>query len=113
MNGIPWWYFYREDGPLDNHQLDSVDPGAAQWTIGPERAIGCVVDPACEVVAPGVIKHHLYKRFTIGEPDGSNSDRVIACGMHWFRPVSMRRSAKGSHAAYATRPFENQRARSS
>jgi 2-dehydropantoate 2-reductase len=79
MNGIPWWYFYREGGRLDNHHLESVDPGGAQWTaIGPERAIGCVVDPACEVVAPGVIKHRLFKRFTIGEPDGSNSDRVIA-----------------------------------
>ena len=79
MNGIPWWYFYKEGGPLDGHHLESVDPGAAQWTaIGPERAIGCVVDPACEVVAPGVIKHRLFKRFTIGEPDGTNSDRVIA-----------------------------------
>src|ERR1700678_2904076 len=79
MNGIPWWYFYRAGGRLDGHHLESVDPGAAQWTaIGPERAIGCVVDPACEVVAPGVIKHRLFKRFTIGEPDGSNSDRVIA-----------------------------------
>src|SRR6202167_2034581 len=79
MNGIPWWYFYREGGPLDNHHLESVDPGGAQWTaIGPERAIGCVVDAACEVVAPGVVEHHLFKRFTIGEPDGSTSDRVVA-----------------------------------
>jgi 2-dehydropantoate 2-reductase len=79
MNGIPWWYFYKEGGPLDGRHLESVDPGAAQWTaIGPERAIGCVIDPACEVVAPGVIEHHLFKRFTIGEPDGSNSDRVMA-----------------------------------
>jgi hypothetical protein len=47
MNGIPWWYFYREPGLLDGHHLESVDPGAAQWNaIGPERAIGCVVDPA-------------------------------------------------------------------
>jgi 2-dehydropantoate 2-reductase len=59
--------------------LESVDPGAAQWNaIGPERAIGCVVDPACEVVAPGVIEHRLFKRFTIGEPDGSTSDRIVA-----------------------------------
>src|ERR1700684_470424 len=79
MNGIPWWYFYKQRGPLDGHHLESVDRGGAQWkAIGPERAIGCVVDPACEVVAPGVIKHLLFKRFTIGEPDGSNSDRVIA-----------------------------------
>src|SRR5277367_362623 len=68
MNGIPWWYFYKERGSLDGHHLESVDAGAAQWNaIGPERAIGCVVDPACEVVAPGVIEHRLYKRFTIGE----------------------------------------------
>jgi 2-dehydropantoate 2-reductase len=79
MNGIPWWYFYQQRGPLDGHHLASVDPGAAQWNaIGPERAIGCVVDPACEVVAPGVIEHQLYKRFTIGEPDGSTSDRIVA-----------------------------------
>jgi 2-dehydropantoate 2-reductase len=79
MNGIPWWYFYKEGGLLDGHHLESVDPGAAQWTaIGPERAIGCVVDPACEMVAPGVIEHRRFRRFTIGEPDGSNSDRVMA-----------------------------------
>jgi 2-dehydropantoate 2-reductase len=29
MNGIPWWYFYKERGPLDGHHLESVDPGAA------------------------------------------------------------------------------------
>jgi 2-dehydropantoate 2-reductase len=79
MNGIPWWYFYKEHGPLDGHHLESVDPSATQWNaIGPERAIGCVVDPACEVVAPGVIEHRLFKRFTIGEPDGSTSDRIVA-----------------------------------
>src|ERR1700739_265602 len=79
MNGIPWWYFYKDGGPLDGQHLESVDPGAAQWkAIGPERAIGCVVDPACEVVAPGVIEHRLFKRFTIGEPDGSTSDRIVA-----------------------------------
>jgi len=79
MNGLPWWYFYKERGPFDGRHLESVDPGAAQWNaIGPERAIGCVVDPAAEVVAPGVIEHHLYKRFTIGEPDGSTSERAVA-----------------------------------
>jgi 2-dehydropantoate 2-reductase len=79
MNGIPWWYFYKDRGRLDGHYLESVDPGGALWNaIGPERAIGCVVDPACEVVAPGVIEHQMYKRFTIGEPDGGTSDRIVA-----------------------------------
>ncbi len=79
MNGIPWWYFYKVSGPLEGRQLKSVDPGGAQWReIGPERAIGCVVDPACEVVAPGVVEHHEFKRFILGEPDDTLSERVGA-----------------------------------
>ena len=81
MNGIPWWYFYKEGGQFDGRQLESVDPGGLQWQhIGPERAIGCVVDPACEVIAPGVIEHHEFNRFIIGEPDGSRSERVLKLG---------------------------------
>jgi 2-dehydropantoate 2-reductase len=79
MNGIPWWYFYRSGGALEGSHLDSVDRDARQWNaIGPGRAIGCVVDPACAVVAPGIIEHHEFKRFTVGEPDGSTSARVQA-----------------------------------
>ena len=79
MNGIPWWYFYKSGGALEGYHLESVDQGARQWNaIGPARAIGCVVDPACEVVSPGVIEHHEFKRFTLGEPDGSLSARVQA-----------------------------------
>ena len=78
MNGIPWWYFYKEGGTFENRTLESVDPGGKQWNLlGPERAIGCVVDPACEVIAPGVIEHHEFNRFIIGEPDGSHSERVL------------------------------------
>ena len=77
MNGIPWWYFYKEGGPFEGRTLESVDPGGKQWSlIGPERVIGCVVDPACEVVEPGVIRHHRLKRFALGEPDGSRSERI-------------------------------------
>lgn len=79
MNGIPWWYFYSHGGLLEGTHLDSVDPGGKQWRlIGPERAIGCVVDPACERRAPGVIEHHAFKRLTIGEPDGLLSARIVA-----------------------------------
>ncbi|MCL1886650.1 MAG: 2-dehydropantoate 2-reductase [Betaproteobacteria bacterium] len=77
MNGIPWWYFYKEGGKLEGRHLESVDPGGEQWKhIGPERAIGCVVDPATEVIAPGVIEHHEFNRFILGEPDGTQSERV-------------------------------------
>jgi 2-dehydropantoate 2-reductase len=79
MNGIPWWYFFKEGSRFDGQHFESVDPDARQWkAIGPQRAIGCVVDPAAEVIAPGVIEHHGFKRFTIGEPDGSRSDRIVA-----------------------------------
>ncbi|MHB8475623.1 MAG: 2-dehydropantoate 2-reductase [Steroidobacteraceae bacterium] len=78
MNGIPWWYFYRSGGRFEGHHLGSVDPGGRQWqSIQPERAIGCVVEPACEVSAPGVIVHHDLNRFIVGEPDGSRSSRVL------------------------------------
>lgn len=77
MNGIPWWYFYKEGGKFEGRCLESVDPGGEQWKhIGPQRAIGCVVDPAAEVIAPGVIEHHEFNRFIIGEPDGTRTNRV-------------------------------------
>ena len=83
MNGLPWWYFYKERGPLDGHHLESVDPGAAQWNaIGPERAIGCVVDPACEVVGR-VIEHRLYKRFTIANPTARPRSASWRFAMRW------------------------------
>ena len=77
MNGIPWWYFHKTGGRFEGRHLKSVDPGGRQWnSIGPQRAIGCVVEPACEVIAPGIIAHHQFNRFIIGEPDGSRSARV-------------------------------------
>ena len=77
QNGILWWYFYKCPGPLENRHLDTVDPGGHVWkTLGPERAIGCVVYPSCEIVAPGVVRHLEGNRFMLGEPDGTKSERV-------------------------------------
>ncbi len=79
VNGVPWWYFYGLDGQWTDHKLESVDPGGVQWGgIGPERAIGCVVYPATEVVEPGVIRHINGNRFTLGEPSGEKTERVQA-----------------------------------
>lgn len=81
QNGILWWYFHALPGPWENHHLESADPGARIWNaIGPERAIGCVVFPSCEIVAPGVVRHLNGNRFQLGEPDGSKSERVVALG---------------------------------
>jgi 2-dehydropantoate 2-reductase len=77
VNGIPYWYFYKHGDHLAGTTLESVDPGGRQWQgFGPERAIGCVLYPAAEIIEPGVIKHVYGKKFPIGEPDGSRSERV-------------------------------------
>lgn len=79
MNGVPWWYFHALDCPWRDQTLESVDPGGRQWReIGPERAIGCVVYPATEVIEPGVVEHLSGNRFTLGEPSGEKTDRVVA-----------------------------------
>ncbi len=76
QNGVPWWYFHGLDGPYEGRRLRSVDPEDRQWNaIGPERAVGCVVYPAAEISEPGVIKHVYGDKFSLGEPDGSVSER--------------------------------------
>lgn len=79
VNGVPWWYFHGVEGDLANRRLDSVDPGGRIWdSIGPERAIGCVVYPASEITAPGVVEHRSGNRFSLGEPSGEKTGRVVA-----------------------------------
>ena len=78
QNGIPWWYFYGLDNQNRDLRLISVDPGDRQWNnIGPERAIGCVVYPATEIVEPGVIKHIYGNKFALGEPSGEETKRSL------------------------------------
>lgn len=77
VNGVPWWYFHGLDGEFAGHRIESVDPGGVVWdAVGPGRAVGCVVYPACEVVEPGVIAHLEGDRFTLGEPSGEKTARV-------------------------------------
>src|SRR2546429_6765827 len=77
VNGIPYWYFYRHGGRYEGSTLESIDPGGRQWReLTPERAIGCIVYPATEIEAPGVIRHVYGDRFPIGEPSGEASPDV-------------------------------------
>ena len=79
VNGLPWWYFHKAQTgtALDEKPLQAVDPGGRAWNeIGPQRAIGCVVYPACEIAAPGLVKHLDGDRFTLGEPSMEQSERV-------------------------------------
>lgn len=76
QNGIPWWYFQSLNGPLAGTSLQSVDPGGViAGAIGPEHNIGCVVYCSAEIVAPGVVRHTEGTRFSVGEPDGSMTER--------------------------------------
>ena len=71
-------YYHNSGSRFEGKSLRAVDKDARQWRlIGPQRAIGCVVEPACEVVSPGVILHRTYDRFQIGEPGGTLSERVV------------------------------------
>ncbi len=77
VNGIPYWYFHGHGGAWQDSIVESVDPDGVQWRLlGPSRAIGCVVYPAAEVVAPGVIQHVYGNKLPIGEPDGTVSPRI-------------------------------------
>jgi 2-dehydropantoate 2-reductase len=72
QNGIPWWYF-------EDRHLESVDPGGIiARNIPYGKVVGCIAYPAAHVVEPGVIEHLEGNRFTLGEPDGSKSERVQA-----------------------------------
>jgi len=77
VNGIPYWYFYKHGDAYEGAVLESIDPGGKQWReLGPERAIGCIVYPATEIEAPGVIRHVYGNNFPLGEPSGEITDDV-------------------------------------
>jgi len=77
INGIPWWYFYKEGGAFDGEPVGCIDPGGAMLrSLDCGRILGCVVHASAEVVEPGVIAHTAGRRFILGEPDGSLSERA-------------------------------------
>ena len=77
QNGVPYWYFHKHGGALAGSTVRSVDPhGLVGEKIPADRVIGCVVYPASELIAPGVVKLIEGDRFPVGELDGSTSERV-------------------------------------
>ena len=86
INGVPWWYFQKLAGPYEGLAVSSVDPdGALAAGIECERIIGSVVYPAAELVEPGVVRVIEGNRFTLGELDGSRSERVEALSQTFMR----------------------------
>ncbi len=80
MNGIPHWFFYgQKKRSIYGYQIEAVDPaGQVSRVLTPERIIGSVVYPACEVTEPGIVKHIYGNRFSLGEPSGEKTDRIIS-----------------------------------
>jgi 2-dehydropantoate 2-reductase len=79
QNGIPWWYFQGDDGPLAGTRLERVDPGGViSQAIEARRVIGSLIYFATEISEPGVVKHNEGNRISMGEPDGSRSERIQA-----------------------------------
>ncbi|BBB59024.1 2-dehydropantoate 2-reductase [Undibacterium sp. KW1] len=78
QNGVPWWYFQKHGGDYEGRRVEAVDPGGVVTAhIDIDKVIGCIIYPACEIIAPGVIKHIEGNRFSLGEIDGSDTPRIL------------------------------------
>ncbi|HYN16232.1 MAG TPA: 2-dehydropantoate 2-reductase [Terriglobales bacterium] len=76
QNGIPWWFFQGYSGPGQGIRLERVDPGGViSAAIEPRRVVGSIVYFSTEIIEPGVILHTDGNRISLGEPDGSRSER--------------------------------------
>src|SRR3984957_4697794 len=79
QNGIPWWYFQGFGGECEGIHLERVDPGGViSSAIEARSVVGSIVYFATEISAPGIVQHIEGNRITLGEPDGSRSDRIRA-----------------------------------
>ena len=77
QNGIPWWYFQSDGGPLAGTRLERVDPnGVVSQAIEARRVIGSLIYFSTEIIEPGIVKHNEGTRMSLGEPDGSRSERI-------------------------------------
>ena len=86
QNGIPFWYFHRHGGALEGTPVKSADPdGTVAGHIDAARVVGSVVYPAANLVEPGVVEVVEGNRFSLGELDGSSSERVQAIAASFIR----------------------------
>jgi 2-dehydropantoate 2-reductase len=76
QNGVPWWFFQGLGGAWDGLRLERVDPGGViSSAIEARRVLGSIVYFSTEITAPGVIQHIEGNRISLGEPDGTRSER--------------------------------------
>jgi 2-dehydropantoate 2-reductase len=77
MNGVSWWFFGGFGGEYAGTHLISADPdGSIAAAIPTRNVVGCVVHGSFSLIEPGFVRHGFGKRLIIGEPDGSDSERV-------------------------------------
>jgi 2-dehydropantoate 2-reductase len=77
QNGVPWWYFQDHGGELDGLRLERVDPGGViASAIDSRRVVGSLVYFGTDIVEPGVIRHTEGNRITLGEPNGTRTERT-------------------------------------
>jgi len=96
QNGIPWWYFQNTGDQFEGFQLGRVDPGGViARAIESRRVLASIVYFSTEISEPGVIRHIEGNRISLGEPDGSRSERsrqiaqaLIAAGLR--APITTR-----------------------
>lgn len=92
VNGIPWWYPYRQPEPLADRPLASVDPDGRLWrAIDPGRVVGATTLVAVEGDGPTRIRHVSDQRFTFGDAadrDRPVVERIVALfGQAGFQPA--------------------------
>jgi 2-dehydropantoate 2-reductase len=76
QNGIPWWYFQGFGGELEGLRLERIDPGGViSSAIEARSVVGSIVYFSTEISSPGVVQHIEGNRISLGEPNGSRSDR--------------------------------------
>ena len=86
QNGIPYWYFHRHGDRFAGTIVRSIDPnGRIAGLLPMEQVVGCVVYPASELIAPGVIRHIEGDRFPLGELDGTTTERVLRVSNSFVR----------------------------
>lgn len=96
QNGVPWWFFQGFGGPWEGTRLERVDPGGVVSTaIESRRVVGSLVYFATEIIEPGVVRHEEGSRISLGEPDGTRSERC--------RRIAEALSASGLRCPVTTR----------
>ena len=77
INGIPWWYFDGQGGPLGGQRIAAVDPDGTLLAALPARSVvGSVIYMGVARISPGIVRWTSGNKFVIGEPSGPPGKRT-------------------------------------